>query len=240
MSILSYEMLKNLKPGEFAVYNYIMSHMESIPSMNIRKLAGTTGVSTTTVLRFCEKAGCAGYTELKYRIKCGLSEHRGKINYDAVPALQFIKNSDQDELFQEKLAEVSELIARSGQVVFSGDREGRAMARYGVYLFNNAGKAAFLCERENETACPDKDLRSVLFLLSASGKEEEILSLANRYKEAGAFVVSITNTEQCPVAGMSDVSFACYMPEIYGREMGAVRTSQIPAVYILECLAALI
>lgn len=240
MSILSYEMLKNLKSGEFAVYNYIMSHMESIPSMNIRELAEATGVSTTTVMRFCERAGCAGYTELKYRIKCGMSEHRGKINYDVVPALQFIKNSEQDELFREKLAEVSEFITQSAQVVFSGDREGRAIARYGAYLFNHTGKMAFLCEGENGRACPCKDLRSVLFLLSASGKEEEIVSLANRYKEAGAFVVSITNTEQCPVASMSDVGFACYMPETYRREMGAVRTSQLPAVYILECLAALI
>ena len=30
MSFFSYDMLKNLKPGEFAVYNFIISHMERI------------------------------------------------------------------------------------------------------------------------------------------------------------------------------------------------------------------
>ena len=58
-----------MKPGEFKVYNYITSHMEEIPKMNIRQLAEAAGVSTTTVLRLCEKAGCEGYTELKYRIR---------------------------------------------------------------------------------------------------------------------------------------------------------------------------
>lgn len=120
MSFFSYDMLKNLKPGEFAVYNFIISHMEKIPSMNIRELAEITGVSTTTVLRFCEKAGCEGYTEFKYRIKCRMSEPEGRNNYDSAPALQFIKNVERDELFQDKLGEVADLIAQSGQVIFPG------------------------------------------------------------------------------------------------------------------------
>ena len=141
MSFFSYDMLKNLKPGEFAVYNFIISHMEKIPSMNIRELAEITGVSTTTVLRFCEKAGCEGYTEFKYRIKCRMSEPEGRNNYDSAPALQFIKNAERDELFQDKLGEVADLIAQSGQVIFSGDGEGRSLAQYGICLLYTSDAA---------------------------------------------------------------------------------------------------
>lgn len=51
-------------------------------------------------------------------------------------------------------------------------------------------------------------------------------------------MISITNTAQCPAAQMSDINFACYMPEIYGETEHVSRISQIPAVYILERLAA--
>lgn len=240
MSFFSYDMLKNLKPGEFAVYNFIISHMEKIPSMNIRELAEITGVSTTTVLRFCEKAGCEGYTEFKYRIKCRMSEPEGRNNYDSAPALQFIKNAERDELFQDKLGEVAELIAQSGQVIFSGDGEGRSLAQYGIYLFNSVGKAAFRCEKENGTVCPEKEIKSMLFILSVSGEDEEMVFLLNQYKESGAFVISITNTEQCLIAKMSDINFSCYMPETYGKNTGSVRSSQLPVIYILESLSAII
>ena len=54
-----------------------------------------------------------------------MSEPEGRNNYDSAPALQFIKNAERDELFQDKLGEVADLIAQSGQVIFSGDGEGR-------------------------------------------------------------------------------------------------------------------
>ena len=69
---------------------------------------------------------------------------------------------------------------------------------------------------------------------------DETVERINRYKAAGASVISITNTAQCPAAQMSDINFACYMPEICGELDHISRISQIPAVYILERLAAAI
>ena len=66
MALFSYEQIKGMNPGEFRVYNFVASHLNKAHEMNIRQLAGAVGVSTTTVLRFCEKVGCSGYTELKY------------------------------------------------------------------------------------------------------------------------------------------------------------------------------
>ncbi len=60
MPVFSYEQLRKMNPGEFRVYNFMVSHLEMVPEMNIRQIAGGAGVSATTVLRFCEKAGCSG------------------------------------------------------------------------------------------------------------------------------------------------------------------------------------
>ena len=45
MSLFDPEQIRQMKPGEFKVYNYITLHMEEIPRMNIRQLADAAGVS---------------------------------------------------------------------------------------------------------------------------------------------------------------------------------------------------
>ena len=93
MPAFSYEQLRKMNPGEFRVYNFMVSHLEMVPEMNIRQIAGGAGVSATTVLRFCEKAGCSGYTELKYRVRQELDRSDRKGSFDADPAIQYMKNA---------------------------------------------------------------------------------------------------------------------------------------------------
>ena len=230
--------IRQMKPGEFKVYNYITSHMEEIPKMNIRQLAEAAGVSTTAVLRLCEKAGCEGYTELKYRIRQELGHRKKACIYDPVPAMQFIRNTEQDGEFLRKMNRAAEICEKAGLIILCGDGEGGMLSRYGAYLMNSAGKAAFSAENGSGLSCPDIGSGSVLLVLSAIGNADETAARINRYKDAGAFVISITNTGQCPAAHMSDINFACYMPEVYGETDHISRISQIPAVYILERLAA--
>ena len=33
MPVFSYEQLRNMNPGEFRVYNFIVSHLEAVPAM---------------------------------------------------------------------------------------------------------------------------------------------------------------------------------------------------------------
>lgn len=238
MSLFEHEQIRQMKPGEFKVYNYITSHMEEIPKMNIRQLAEATGVSTTTVLRLCEKAGCEGYTELKYRVRQELGRRKKACVYDPVPAMQFIRNSEQDGEFLRNMDRAAGICENAGMIILCGDGEGAMLARYGAYLLNSAGKAAFSAENGSALSCPDLDRGNVLLVLSAQGDDGETVARINRYKAAGAFVISVTNTGQCPAAQMADISFACYMPEIYGEADHISRISQIPAVYILEKLAA--
>ncbi len=238
MSLFDPEQIRQMKPGEFKVYNYITLHMEEIPKMNIRQLADAAGVSTTTVLRLCEKAGCEGYTELKYRIRQELGHRERACSYDAVPATQFIRSSEQDGKFLRAMKLAAGICEKAGLIILCGDGESGMLSRYGAYLLSSAGKAAFSAENGSGLSCPELDSGSVLLVLSASGEADETVERINRYKAAGASVISITNTAQCPAAQMADISFACYMPEIYGEMDHISRISQIPAVYILERLAA--
>jgi DNA-binding MurR/RpiR family transcriptional regulator len=240
MPVFSYEQLRKMNPGEFRVYNFIVSHFDAVPEMNIRQIAESAGVSTTTVLRFCEKAGCSGYTELKYRIRQEFDMPNRNGSFDADPAMQYMKITAKDSQFADKMAQAAKICADACQIILSGNRESKPLIRYGAYLFSGVGKAAFTAEEGWGSACPEGKAKPAVLILSSQGSGEEMISLINRYKKSGAPLISVTNTEHCPIARMSDVNFSCYMPEIsrisrYGR---TELVSQIPLVYLLETLAS--
>ena len=67
--MFDYEQMKELNELEMTMYNYIITHADKVTSMTIRQLAKELNVSSTTVLRFCSKLGCEGYSEFKYQFK---------------------------------------------------------------------------------------------------------------------------------------------------------------------------
>lgn len=59
----------SLNETEAYVYNYVVKNTKKVLKESIRELANDTHVSTATIMRFCKKMGCEGFTELKYRLK---------------------------------------------------------------------------------------------------------------------------------------------------------------------------
>ncbi len=238
MSVFSYEQLRKMNPGEFRVYNFMVSHLDDVPGMNIRRIAESVGVSTTTVLRFCEKAGCSGYTELKYRIRQELDAPNRTGRFDVDPAIQYMKTSAKDDVFAERMARAAKICADAGLIILSGNRESKPLTRYGAYLFSAVGKAAFIAEDGWGTVCPEGEMKLAVLILSSWGSGADIISLIHNYKQAGVPLISVTNTEHCPAAQMADVNFSCYVPEISGScRYGCTElVSQIPVVYLLETL----
>ncbi len=186
MAVFSYEQLRNMNPGEFRVYNFIVSHLDAVPDMNIRQIAAGAKVSTTTVLRFCEKSGCSGYTELKYRIRQELNGQVPAGRFDTAPAVQYMETSAKDSVFTDKMAQAAKLCADAGQIILSGDRESKPLIRYGAYLFSCAGKAAFPAEDGWGIVCPKGETRHALLILSPWGSGQDLIALVNTYKKAGA------------------------------------------------------
>ena len=51
------------------VYNYVIMHLNQVATMKIRDLADSVHVSTTTIMRFCNKLDCNGYSEFKVKVR---------------------------------------------------------------------------------------------------------------------------------------------------------------------------
>ena len=64
--MFSYEVIQSLNNLELSLYEYIMKNNKKVIYMRIRELADEAHVSTTTILRFCKKLNCEGFSEFKY------------------------------------------------------------------------------------------------------------------------------------------------------------------------------
>ena len=67
--MFTHKAIAELNATELMVYTYVSKHKNQVMYMTIRELAEAAGVSTTTVLRFCKKMGCDGYSEFRIRFK---------------------------------------------------------------------------------------------------------------------------------------------------------------------------
>ncbi|KZP93783.1 MurR/RpiR family transcriptional regulator [Enterobacter hormaechei] len=60
--MFSHSAIASLNNLEMMVYNYVIKNRDKVMYMTIRELADAAGVSTTTILRFCRKLNCDGYS----------------------------------------------------------------------------------------------------------------------------------------------------------------------------------
>lgn len=240
-NLFQYEHICQMNESELSVYNYVSTHLKEASGMNIRELSKITKVSTTTILRFCSKIGCDGYTEFKYRLRKSLEENKlSQTQLSAVvPAIQYLQKTLNDPIQDKKLEKAAELCIHAKQILFIGIGTSGSLSEYGARFLSSVGVPAFSITDPFYPA-PIADLQDMLLIaLSVSGETKQMINLTAGYKAKNAKVISITNTDSCTVAQMSDLNFAYYMPLIYlsPESTWLNMTTQIPVCYLLETLA---
>ena len=68
--MFSEEMICSLNDLELEVYKYVVRNADKVCYMRIREFADAAHVSTSTILRFCKKAGCDGYAAAAGQGRC--------------------------------------------------------------------------------------------------------------------------------------------------------------------------
>uniref|UniRef100_N2B7T6 PTS system, cellobiose-specific IIA component n=1 Tax=Eubacterium plexicaudatum ASF492 TaxID=1235802 RepID=N2B7T6_9FIRM len=135
--MFTHEMVKSFNQLEMDVYNYIVQNEDKVIYMKVRELADVVHVSTTTVLRFCKKAGCEGYSEFRLKLKQELKDSR-KIALDMdITAMNDFFQRAQTKAFQENMKEAMDYLIKSTSVIFVGVGNSSIMGKYGARYFNN-------------------------------------------------------------------------------------------------------
>lgn len=209
--MFGYEILQSYNDLEMLVYNYIMEHKNEVRYMTIRELAQAAHVSTSTIVRFCKKTGCDGYSEFKLRFKLFLQEEKEKqkkqvkdIRSDEIMYFLHTVTSIQ---YEEKINEVTQVIREARQLIFIGIGTSGILGKYGARYFSNIGKYSQYIEDPFYPIHEDMD-STVVIALSESGETQQVLSMAERFKRHNAIIFSITNGEYTgKIIGLSSALF---------------------------------
>lgn len=237
--MFNYEILQSYNDLEMLVYNYVMEHKEQVKYMTIRELSEAVHVSTSTIIRFCKKTGCEGYSEFKVQFKLFLKEekeNRTKLMMDSGKdeIMYFLHTATSTE-YEESIVEVTQVVQGAGQLIFVGIGTSGILGKYGARYFSNIGK--YSQHIEDPYYPITKDMEStVVIALSESGETEQTLKLAERFKRHNCKIISITNGSSSTLAKMSDYNLAYFVSKRLIQDEYNI-TTQIPVLYLLETIA---
>lgn len=119
-AMFDYEKIQSLNDLELSVYNYIIQNSHEVLKMTIKDLANNAHVSTTTVLRFCKKMKCDGYSEFKVKFKLYLDDQKDiDIEDDLDEIIDSLKKYKEVE-FQKSIENIVNIIENSNGTLWVG------------------------------------------------------------------------------------------------------------------------
>jgi DNA-binding MurR/RpiR family transcriptional regulator len=211
-----------------------MKNAEKVVYMRIRELSDEAHVSTTTILRFCKKVNCEGYSEFKIKLKMHLQKNKSdRINDDTSIIIDFFKKLDNSEL-DKKLNIVCELIKEARNVIFIGTGTSGILCKYAARYFSSIGRFAMYIDDPYFPRNYKMYEESVIIAISVSGETPTVIEHISNLKRENSTVISITNSENCTVSKISDLNISYYVQ----REKIGISdiTTQIPVLYIIESI----
>nr|WP_318384007.1 MurR/RpiR family transcriptional regulator [uncultured Enterobacter sp.] len=234
--MFTHSAVASLNNLEMMVYNYVIKNRDKVMYMTIRELADAAGVSTTTVLRFCRKLHCEGYSEFRVRYKLYLEQNEPQqANFGASEIISFFKSVNNDE-FDSILDRAVDIILSSERIIFVGAGTSGSLAKYGARFFSNVGKFSNHIDDPYFPVTNDMAKNALAIVLSVSGETEEILRFASQFSLHNCKLMTITSHEHSRLAKLSDFNISWHVPQMRIAGVYDV-TTQIPVIYILESLA---
>ncbi|MGE9551624.1 MurR/RpiR family transcriptional regulator [Erwinia amylovora] len=233
--MFTHHTLATLNGLELQVYNYAIKNREKVMYMTIRELADAAAVSTTTVLRFCKKMNCDGYSEFRIRFKLYLEQEQQLPGQSGISEIvSFFKSINNTE-FETLIAEAVNLLIKAERIIFVGAGTSGTLGKYGARFFSNVGKFSSYIDDPYYPVNSDRYKDAVAVILSVSGETPEILRLATQFSLHHCQVISVTNNDNSSLARMADFNLSYHMPQL--RMAGEYDvTTQVPVIYILETM----
>jgi DNA-binding MurR/RpiR family transcriptional regulator len=233
--MFSNEVISSFNDLETSIYNYVCRNGDKVAYMRIRELADETHVSTATILRFCRKVGCEGFSEFKVKLKMHLeNDKKPKIKSSQQSIEEFFERSLKGDL-EEKIRQAAEVVANADNVMFIGMGSSGILAEYGARYFSGLGKFSMYIKDFSYPIHSKLRRNSVTVALSVSGETSFTVTQINQLKQEGNKVISITNSRLSTIAKISDINIPYFVTEETFEQTNI--TTQVPVVYILEAMA---
>lgn len=234
--MFEYNILQSYNDLEMLVYSYIMEHKKEVKYMTVRELAEAVHVSTSTIIRFCKKTGCDGYSEFKIRFKQFLEDDQKKqqIKDSSIDEIMYFFHTTTSTQYEKKINEIVQYIQKAKQLVFIGIGTSGILGKYGARYFSNIGKYSQYIEDPYYPIYSDLD-DTIVIALSESGETQQVLQMVERFKRHNAKIFSISNGNECTLARISDYHLAYFVGHHMVHDEYNI-TTQVPVIYLLETI----
>ena len=227
----TYSQVESLNETETYVYNYVVKNTKKVLNESIRELANDTHVSTATIMRFCKKMGCGGFTELKYRLKENVEIQETKeddANNQFDSFIERVESSD----YLESIRRAAEIIKQSDLILTLGIGTTGDFAKYTSRLLSGMG---YCCYGVDGAAYPAQRVAEgyqvVIIVFYERLQKNPLFEEIYRYKNYMIIMLSNNN--------MGSMEHLC--DEVIHVSDGSVMLgkihSGIPMLYAIEKLA---
>lgn len=229
----TYSQVESLNETETYVYNYVVKNTKKVLNESIRELANDTHVSTATVMRFCKKMGCEGFTELKYRLKEHVEVQETKEDDVSNQFDSFIERVESSD-YLESIRRAAEIIKQSDSILTFGIGSNSDFAKYTSRLLSHVG---YYCYGVDGAAYPVQRVteghQGVIIAFYERLQKKLLFEEIYRYKNKNYMIIMLTNTNMGSMEHLCD--------EVIHISDGSVMLgkihSGIPMLYAVEKLA---
>lgn len=229
----TYSQVESLNETETYVYNYVIKNTKKVLDESIRELANDTHVSTATVMRFCKKMGCEGFTELKYRLKENVEVQKTKeddVNDQFDDFIEKVKSSD----YLDSIHRAAEIIKRSNLILTLGIGTTGDFAKYTSRLLSGMG---YCCYGVDGAAYPAQRVAEgyqVAIIVFYERLQKNLLfEEIYRYKNKNYMIIMLSNNNMGSMEHLCDEVIHVSDNSVM---LGKIH-SEIPMLYAIEKLA---
>lgn len=239
---------------EKKIADYVLENSDAVIYMSVTELAEKCEVGETTIIRFCRKIGLKGYQEFKLVLAREMV-NKQEIVYDKVTSeddietiinkvtesnIQAIKDTAK-LLSRDTIEKASEVILGSDKVDVYGVGASGFTAWDTKYKFMRIGIRceAFTDPHLQCVSAVNLTNKSVAIGISFSGSTKDTVDSLTIAKEAGAFIIAITNYAKSPITKVADLVILTAARETPLRS-GALtsKIAQLDAIDILYTVVA--
>lgn len=239
------DIFANLSTSQRKVAKYLLDYPQKFAVHSASEIGKEVGVSETTIIRFCYSLQLKGYSELQKIIRNSLIFENSSLNEyysskkqvaDQPHFLAEVMGQDITSI-QKTIANLSEedftmavnKLANSDYVLISGQRLSFSVASWLTFTLRLVREDVHLYQQDTDDIfllLNKLTENSVFVAVSFHRYVKETLKITEMAKQAGAFVIAITDSELAPIAEFADLMLP----------ISTSRTSTIDAAPVLFSL----
>lgn len=236
MELTPYE--KNFSQKESQIFSFVVNHQDEVSRMTIRQLAASNQTSTTTIIRFCKKFDCEGFSEFKIKLKKLLnqSETFDKSISSTTKSMRYFLERMEDPRYHNQIELIAKKIDQSELILVLGDQDADITIAYAVKKLSLMNKIIVPIQNYAKILKPifsDTERTCCLLAFSSSGTDQRMENIMLSCKEKAITTIAVTNKSTSDIAVLADHSLAYYYTD--GKQSDAA-LSQMPMIYIIELL----